>query len=98
MPSSRKNLAGKAAANFAEDFGSKSRENSIPLLSYLEEKNLVTLLSPVPNLKEHLFEYDLVVTHYGLTAYEAKSCGCHVLLLAPSKLHEKLSLNFYYHS
>lgn len=72
----------------------KSRESSIPLLSYLEEKNLVTLLSPVPNLKEHLFEYDLVVTHYGLTAYEAKSCGCHVLLLAPSKLHEKLSLKF----
>lgn len=47
--------------------------------------------SPIKDLKETLFEYDLVVTHYGLTAYEAISAGCKVLLLSTSILHEKLA-------
>lgn len=52
--------------------------------------------SPVQNLKETLFEYDLVITHYGLTAFEAASAGCKVIMLATSKLHENLAKKYNY--
>ncbi len=51
----------------------------------------ITRLGPVQNLKENLHNYDLVVTHFGLTAFEAAWAGCAVLLLNPSPVHEKLS-------
>lgn len=57
-------------------------------------KENITVLSPVPNLKESLYLYDLVVTHYGLTAFEASNAGSKVLLLGTSKLHEKLSKKY----
>lgn len=52
---------------------------------------------PVQNLKESLYEYDLVVSHFGFTAFEASAAKCKVLLVALSSLHEKLSNdnNFY---
>ncbi len=52
----------------------------------------VTMLGPVQNLKECLHKYDLVVTHFGLTAFEAAWAGCAVLLLNPSRVHERLSI------
>ena len=52
--------------------------------------------SPVENLKEKLYEYDLVVTHYGLTAFEAASAGCKVIMLATTKLHELLAQKYNY--
>ena len=51
----------------------------------------IEFTGPIENLKEKLYEYDLVVTHYGLTAFEAAAAGCAVLLLGTSKLHEKLA-------
>lgn len=48
----------------------------------------------IENLKEHLCEYDLVVTHYGLTAYEARCAGSAILLFAPTKLHYTLSKKY----
>ena len=51
----------------------------------------IEFIGPIENLKEKLYEYDLVVTHYGLTAFEAAAAGCAVLLLGTSKLHEKLA-------
>ena len=51
----------------------------------------VTPDAPVPNLKEKLADYDLVVTHYGFTAFEARAAGCRVLLLATTPLHRRLS-------
>ena len=51
----------------------------------------IEFVEPIENLKEKLYEYDLVVTHYGLTAFEASGAGCAVLLLGSSKLHEKLA-------
>lgn len=45
------------------------------------------------DLKNILHEYDLVITHFGLTAYEAISSGANVVLLNPSDYHQKLSLN-----
>ena len=54
----------------------------------------ITFIEPVVNLKETLYRYDLVVTHYGLTAFEANSAGCAVILAATSMLHEKLSKSY----
>jgi 2-polyprenyl-3-methyl-5-hydroxy-6-metoxy-1,4-benzoquinol methylase/spore coat polysaccharide biosynthesis predicted glycosyltransferase SpsG len=46
---------------------------------------------PIPNLSEHLGEYGIVITHYGLTAFEALYAGVPVLLLSPGAYHEKLA-------
>ncbi len=54
----------------------------------------VNYIFPVKNLREQLFNYDLVITHYGLTAFEAVSAGCGVILLATSKLHENLARKY----
>ncbi|MBU1081986.1 MAG: methyltransferase domain-containing protein [Spirochaetes bacterium] len=51
----------------------------------------VTAIGPVQDLKEMLRSYDLVVTQFGLTAFEAAWAGCAVLLLNPSDAHEELS-------
>jgi SAM-dependent methyltransferase len=42
-------------------------------------------------LRERLAEYDLVITHFGLTAFEALYAGTAVLLVSPSAYHEKLA-------
>lgn len=50
-----------------------------------------TVLGPVQDLKEHLAHYDLVLTQFGLTAYEAAFAGCGVVLLNPSLYHQSLA-------
>jgi len=50
-----------------------------------------TVLGPVQDLKEHLAHYDLVITQFGLTAYEAAFAGCGVILLNPSPYHQSLA-------
>jgi 2-polyprenyl-3-methyl-5-hydroxy-6-metoxy-1,4-benzoquinol methylase/spore coat polysaccharide biosynthesis predicted glycosyltransferase SpsG len=52
----------------------------------------VTVLGPVQDLKEHLSRYDLVLTQFGLTAFEAAWAGCGVVLLNPSRYHRELAL------
>ena len=54
----------------------------------------VSSKNPVANLRERLCEYDLAVTHYGLTAFEAAAAGCAVLTLATSGLHNRLSKRY----
>ncbi|MDR3019529.1 MAG: methyltransferase domain-containing protein [Treponema sp.] len=49
------------------------------------------IIDSIPNLSERLGEYDLVITHYGITAYEALYAGTSVLLVNPTPYHEKLS-------
>jgi 2-polyprenyl-3-methyl-5-hydroxy-6-metoxy-1,4-benzoquinol methylase/spore coat polysaccharide biosynthesis predicted glycosyltransferase SpsG len=49
------------------------------------------LLENVPDLKETLASYDLAITHFGLTAFEALHAGTPVLLLSPTAYHEKLA-------
>jgi 2-polyprenyl-3-methyl-5-hydroxy-6-metoxy-1,4-benzoquinol methylase len=49
------------------------------------------LKEAIPNLNEHLTDYDLIITHYGLTAFEALYAGVPVLLASPSGYHEKLA-------
>jgi len=51
----------------------------------------ITYLGPIQDLREKLSSYDLVVTQFGLTAFEAAWAGCAVLLLNPSALHQRLS-------
>ncbi len=51
----------------------------------------VTLLEPVGNLKESLASYDLVVTQFGLTAFEAAWARCAVILVNPGPYHARLS-------
>lgn len=52
----------------------------------------INWIKVINNLKEHLVEYDLVVTHYGFTAFEALSAGCALILVPTTELHATLSL------
>ena len=65
-------------------------QNQSPYVDYAEGQN-VEFIKPIQNLKEHLFEYDLVITHYGLTAFESVYAGCGVILLPTTKLHKNLA-------
>jgi len=49
----------------------------------------IKVIDSIPNLAQHLHEYDLVITHYGLTAYEALFAGVKVLLDHPTPYHRK---------
>ncbi len=60
----------------------------------LESAPNIKYVEPVKNLKEILSEFDLVVTHYGFTAFEAVAAGCAVILLSTTKLHENLAKKY----
>jgi SAM-dependent methyltransferase len=47
--------------------------------------------SLIPRLREHLAEYDVLITHYGLTAFEALHARLPVLLVSPTGYHEALA-------
>ena len=68
-----------------------------PYVDYAGGPN-IEFIKPVAGLREKLYEYDIVVTHYGLTAFEAVYAGCGVILLPTTKLHKKLAekYNFAY--
>ena len=96
-PSSLTVPAAKAFAMSCESVTailSESSSQTVESLSLLSEFSNLTFISPVHNLKEKLYEYDLVVTHYGLTAFESLSSGCAVLLLVTSKLHHELAKKY----
>lgn len=57
-------------------------------------KDRISVTPSVENLKEELYKYDIVVTHYGLTSYEAQSAGCCVILVSTSSLHYKLAKKY----
>jgi 2-polyprenyl-3-methyl-5-hydroxy-6-metoxy-1,4-benzoquinol methylase/spore coat polysaccharide biosynthesis predicted glycosyltransferase SpsG len=50
-----------------------------------------SLKESIPNLNEHLTDYDLIITHFGLTSFEALYAGAPVLLASPTAYHEKLA-------
>jgi len=62
-------------------------------LNYTEYQlpNTVKILDSIPNLADHLHEYDIVITHYGITAYEALYAGTTVLLDHPTPYHKKIA-------
>jgi len=51
----------------------------------------VIRLDSIPNLADHLYEYDVVITHYGITAYEALCAGTKVFLDHPTPYHKKIA-------
>ena len=64
-------------------------------LSFEDIKNCegkIKTYSQIKNLSERLCEWDLIVTHYGFTAFEALAAGCYVLLISPTEYHYKLAL------
>lgn len=44
------------------------------------------------DLLEVLKDYDIVFTHFGLTAYEALESGCKPILVNPTRYHQRLSI------
>ncbi len=61
-----------------------------PYVDYAGGPN-IEFVKPIAGLREKLFEYDIVATHYGLTAFEAVYAGCGVILLPTTNLHKKLA-------
>lgn len=55
------------------------------------KKENVKFIDSIFNLKEELKNYDLIITHYGITAYESIFANCAVLLVATTKLHGLLA-------
>ncbi|MDR2246748.1 MAG: class I SAM-dependent methyltransferase [Treponema sp.] len=62
----------------------QSREN-------LEQAG-VRVRAAVPNLGELLADYDMVITHFGITAFQALRAGVSVVLVSPTPCHERLAL------
>ncbi|MDR2785360.1 MAG: class I SAM-dependent methyltransferase [Treponema sp.] len=56
------------------------------------ERAGVRVCDAVPSLGERLADYDLVVTHFGITAFEALHAGVSVVLVSPTRCHEQLAL------
>ncbi|PIE98825.1 MAG: glycosyl transferase family 2 [Treponema sp.] len=50
------------------------------------------LISGIPNLRNQISEWDMVITHYGFTAFEAVAGGCYVLLVSPTHYHYELAV------
>ncbi|GMO20539.1 MAG: hypothetical protein Pg6A_07310 [Termitinemataceae bacterium] len=55
--------------------------------------NNAIIESIIPNLREKLAGFDLVITHFGICAFESIAVGTPVALISPSQYHEKLALN-----
>lgn len=51
----------------------------------------ISVLENLHNLRDRLHEYDLIITSFGLTAYEALSAGTAVLTVNPTAYHTRLS-------
>jgi 2-polyprenyl-3-methyl-5-hydroxy-6-metoxy-1,4-benzoquinol methylase len=45
----------------------------------------------IPKLRDHLAEYDVLITHFGLGAFEALHARLPVIILSPTRYHETLA-------
>jgi len=50
--------------------------------------------SKIEGLSEDFHKYDIVITYYGFSAFEAISAGSLVFTVSPTKLHRNLSLKY----
>ena len=57
----------------------------------LEQKGIIVIEGKEDSLKEDLANYDLLITHFGITAFEALYARLPVLLINPGPYHEELS-------
>ncbi len=60
----------------------------------IHQNGKFTVSGNVKDLSEKLKDYDLVVTHYGFTAFEAAYCGTAVILASTTALHGKLAKKY----
>lgn len=62
-----------------------------PLFRQLSVPEGVSVLESPRDLRERLAEFDLVITSFGITAYEAVAAGTPIVLINPGALHRRLS-------
>jgi 2-polyprenyl-3-methyl-5-hydroxy-6-metoxy-1,4-benzoquinol methylase len=75
-----------------EDSRSLGQRTCLALMGRSDMRlTVITPANPVAGLETRLAEFDLVITHYGLTAYEALAAGVPVLLEHPSNAHRMLA-------
>ncbi|QSH93193.1 methyltransferase domain-containing protein [Treponema medium] len=60
---------------------------------YSQQKMNLYVYPYLENLRDRLCEWDIIVTHYGFTAFEALAAGCAVILVSPTDYHYRLGLN-----
>jgi 2-polyprenyl-3-methyl-5-hydroxy-6-metoxy-1,4-benzoquinol methylase len=77
-------LKGESDSSLAVVQGPMARDFDLP--------SGVTLYKSPDRLDDLFEEYDLVITSFGLTPYEAERAGVPVLLVNPTSYHEKASL------
>ena len=61
--------------------------------NYSQQKMNLYVYPYLENLRDRLCEWDIVVTHYGFTAFEALAAGCAVILVSPTDYHYQLGMN-----
>ncbi|MDR2865084.1 MAG: methyltransferase domain-containing protein [Spirochaetaceae bacterium] len=64
-------------------------KNAVPYYSKTEGK--VSVVKSVANLRETFASYDLIITHFGLSAFESIYAGTPVVLFSPTAYHKKLA-------
>jgi len=92
--------AARSLSGFLAKFSKSDRPLEVTLVSPipphdshgdLEEVPGINVMGRIPHLRERLAEYDLLVTHFGLGAFEAVYARLPVLLVSPGLYHERLS-------
>jgi len=64
----------------------------LPLSSgFWEAPANVSVIGKIPDLRERLSDYDLLITHFGLGAFEAVYARLPLIIISPTAYHEKLS-------
>ena len=61
--------------------------------NYSQQKMNLYVYPYLENLRNRLCEWDIVITHYGFTAFEALAAGCAVILVSPTDYHYQLGIN-----
>ncbi len=89
-----KGLTGKTAGIMRHPALRKRADCAVvygPVASRQSLPENVRLLGGTDNLQEHLAGFDIVVTAFGLTAYEAAAAGCGVICVNPGFYHHRLA-------
>ncbi|MDR2481890.1 MAG: methyltransferase domain-containing protein [Spirochaetaceae bacterium] len=58
----------------------------------------LSIVEKIDNLREQLADFDIVITHFGLTAFESVYAGTPVILISPTSYHERLARARHFYS
>jgi 2-polyprenyl-3-methyl-5-hydroxy-6-metoxy-1,4-benzoquinol methylase len=81
----------QGSKNFTTEYTEKEKKDIKTPCSPCPPWLNILLGHSIPSLSEHLHEYDLIITHYGLTAFESLYAGVPIILVSPGAYHEKLA-------